>query len=456
MATGSLDLKNILSEIDDSRIEELRQVLNEYFPQDIAEEYSNLDINLRHLLFDILSAEQAAAVIVELENHEIEELFKYLSDEKITRLANHMELDDAADIISLLDDERMIRVLENIQRPYEIKELLSYEADTCGGIMKPGFISVREDLNIGAALRYLRLKARTEENEIFYIFVTKKFGELVGVISLRELFIAPDQDVVGMHMNEEVIAVKATDDQELAAELISKYKFLAIPVTNDNDQLMGIITIDDVVEVIEEEATEDILQSSGINVEVEGNAQVSQSLVREYFSAYKARTPWLIITLLGQYAAASMIAKYDATIMAIPIAISFMPLLSGLSGNIGNQSSTIIVRGLFTGEIQSDKSYKILLHELLISFAIGLTCASIAGLMSYYVYHNQTLSILIGVSLILSMMLAVALGTITPISFKKLQLDPAIASGPLITTVIDIISFFVYLTLITKFISELV
>lgn len=456
MTNGSLDLKNILSEIDDSRIGELRETLNEYFPQDIAEEYKNLEPTLKHLLFDILSPEQGAAVVVELESRDINEIFEYLSDEQITKLANHMELDDAADIIGLLDDSRMIRVLENIQRPFEIKELLSYEVDTCGGIMKPSFISVREDLNIGAALRYLRLKARSYDNEIMYIFVTKKFGELVGVISLRELFLAPDKDPVGAHMNTEVISVKVTDDQELPADLISKYRFLAIPVVNDNDQLVGIITIDDVVEVMEEEATEDMYQSSGINVEAEGNTLISQSLIREYFSAYKARTPWLIITLIGQYIAASMIARYDTTIAAIPIAISFMPLLSGLSGNIGNQSSTIIVRGLSTGEVQMDKSAKILFHELAVSFTIGLTCALLTGIMSYWVYHNLTLSILIGSSLIASMMLAVAFGTITPFVFKKLQLDPATASGPLITTAIDMISFFVYLTLITKFISELV
>lgn len=456
MTIGSLDLKNILSEIDDSRIGELRKTLNEYFPQDIAEEYKNLDLSYKHLLFDILSPEQSAAVIVELETPDINEIFEYLSDEQIIKFANHMELDDAADIIGLLDDQRMIRVLENIQRPFEIKELLSYEADTCGGIMKPSFISVREDLNIGAALRYLRLKARSYDNEIMYIFVTKKFGELVGVISLRELFLAPDKDAVGTHMNTEVISVKASDDQELAADLISKYRFLAIPVVNNNDQLVGIITIDDVVEVMAEEVTEDIYQSSGINVEAEGNTLVSQSVIHEYMSAYKARTPWLIITLIGQYAAASMIARYDTTIATIPIAISFMPLLSGLSGNIGNQSSTIIVRGISTGEVQMDKGSRILFHELVISFSIGLTCALLTGLMSYCVYHNATLSILIGLSLIVSMMLAVAFGTITPITFKKLQLDPAIASGPLITTAIDIISFFVYLTLITKFINALV
>ncbi|MDD9899288.1 MAG: magnesium transporter [Candidatus Melainabacteria bacterium] len=456
MPNSSLKLKNILSEIDDSDPKELRAILDEFYPQDIAEEYHNLEREEKITLFDILSYKQGAEVLVELENEDVEEIFKELSDEQITKFTNHMELDDAADILGLLDDERMIRILENIQRPFEVKELMSHDPDTCGGIMKPSFISVREDLKIAAALRYVRLKAREEGIEIMYIFVTKKFGELVGIMSLRELFLAPDTDTVGTHMNTDVISVNASNDQEQATDLLSKYRWLALPVVNDNNQLVGIITIDDAFEVIEDETTEDIYQSIGINVETEDSANVVKSLVSEYASAYKARTPWILVTLLGQYMAASLIASYDATIAAIPIAISFMPLLSGLSGNIGNQSSTIMIRGISTGEVQVGKSSQILVHELIISLSIGLTCALVTGLMSLYVYHNQTLSMLIGLSLIISMMLAVAFGTITPFVFKKLELDPAAASGPLITTAIDIITFLVYLSLITKFVSVLV
>lgn len=442
-----LDLKNLLTEIDEAQIEKLRGVLDEFYPQDIAEEYKKLDQEYRILLFDLMSADQGAAVLVELEKEDVLQLFKILSDTRIVDLANKMELDDAADIIGLLDDERVIKILEKIQHPYKLKELLSYDPNTCGGIMALNFISVRDDLKVASALRYIRLKARQEDNVIIYIYVTKKFGELAGVVSLRELFLAPDDDPVSKYINEEVISVKDTDDKEIAADLFSKYKFLAMPVVNESQQLVGIITFDDAVDIIEEETTEDIYQSSGINP--------SYSATKQYLNAYKARVPWLIITLLGQYLAATLIASYDSTISSIPIAISFMPLLSGLSGNIGNQSSTIIVRGIATGELNLNRSYKILIHELVISLAIGITCAVITGLLSLYFYHNKVLSTLIGLSLITSMILAVGLGTIIPLVFKKIKLDPATASGPLITTIIDIISFFVYLTLITRFINEL-
>jgi len=456
MTANALNLKNILSEIDESRIDELRAIFDEYYPQDIAEEFDNLDKNEKQLLFDILSFKQGALVIVELEYNQIKEIFDFLSNDQITKFCNQMELDDAADILSLLDDERMLKILEQLQKPFEIKELLSFEPDTCGGIMTPGFISVRADLKIGAALRYLRLKAKETGNTIMYIYVTKKFGELVGVISLRELFLAPDENQVSEHMNNEVISVKTSDDQSTAADLISKYRFLAIPVMNDDKQLVGIITIDDIVEVIEEEVTEDIYQSSGINVNSDVGIDFGKSLINRFYDAYRARTPWLIITLLGQYFAATLIASFNMTIAAIPIAISFMPLLSGMSGNIGNQSSTIIIRGLATGEVEMNKGSKILFHEILISIMIGVTCAGIVGALSFYVYKNVLLSALIALSLIVSMMLAVGLGTITPMAFKKMDLDPAAASGPLITTGIDVLSFFVYLTLITKFISDLV
>lgn len=454
MSSSTLDLKNMLSDLDESRIIEFRSILDEYYPQDIAEQFSNLEEKEQLLLFDVLSDEQGAEVFVELSENEIKNLLNSFSDEQISKFANKMELDDAADILAYLEDSRMLKILEGLQRPFELKELLSYESDTCGGIMTPGFISIRADLKIGAALRYVRLKARETANQIVYVYVTKKFGELAGVISIRQLFMADDNAVVGDYMSDEAISVKVDDDQELAADLISKYRFLAIPVTNHNDQLVGIITIDDVVDVIEEEATEDIYQSSGINID--DAPSTDTSLLREYFGAYKARTPWLIVTLIGQYLAAAVIAKYDVTIAAVPIAISFMPLLSGLSGNIGNQSSTIIIRGISLGEVDTDKSIRIFFHELIISLCIGITCASITGLLSFYFYKNELLSILIALSLVLSMMLAVGLGTLTPIIFKKMNLDPATASGPLITTAIDMISFFVYLTLITKFISELV
>lgn len=450
----ALDLKNLMQDLDEARILELRAKLDDFYPQDIAEEYPNLEEKEKDLLIEILSDEQISKFIVELSESEIKNFFEKVSDEEITRFSDFMALDDAADILALLDDKRMLHIMSNIQKPVVLKELMSFDPDTCGGIMTPGFISVRADLKIAAALRYVRLKAKETEYEIMYVYVTKKFGELVGVISLRQLFLANDTDLVSDHLVEDIISVKVDEDQEVASDLISKYRFLAIPVTNNNDQLIGIITVDDVVDVLEEEATEDIYQSSGINVEAD--ADNSDYLLTSYFGAYKARTPWLIITLLGQYVASVMIAKYDMTIAAIPIAISFMPLLSGLSGNIGNQSTTIIVRGLSTGEVNRERNFKILIHEIITSFFIGLTCALITGLLSYYFYHNLTLSILIGGSLIVSMLLAVILGTLTPIAFTKFNLDPATASGPLITTAIDMISFFVYLTLITKFINQLV
>ena len=451
----ALDLKNLLQDLDESRILELREQLDEFYAQDIADEYPKLDAKEQETLLEILSDEQIAKFITELPESEIKILFDKLTNEEITTYANNMALDDAADILALLDDNRMLDVMSNIQKPIVLKELMSFDSDTCGGIMTPGFISVRADLKIGAALRYVRLKAKETENEIMYVYVTKKFGELVGVISLRELFLANDYNLVADHMSADVLAVNINDDQELAADLISKYRFLAVPVINQNEQLVGIITVDDVVDVIEEEATEDIYQSSGISVEADVDSS-SDYLLNNYIGAYKARTPWLVITLLGQYLAATLIAKFDTTIAAIPIAISFMPLLSGLSGNIGNQSTTIIVRGLYTGEVDQERNMKILAHEVLTSILIGLTCASITGLLSFYFYKNATLSLLIGLSLIISMILAVSLGTLTPLFFRKFDLDPATASGPLITTAIDVISFFVYLTLITKFIHQLV
>jgi len=451
---AAIDLKNILNSIDETRIDELRLSLDEYLAQDIAEEYRDLDKEEQKQLFDILSYKQGAQVLVELKAEDILHILKGLSDEQLVRFANEMELDDAADIIGLLEDERMATILERIQRPFELKALLEYDPDTCGGIMSPHYISVRGDLKCSAAVRYVKLKAK-EMHSLVYVYVTHRFGELAGVISLRELFLAPENDMVADHMATEVIAANVADDKESAAELISKYRFLAMPVVNEQQQLVGIITIDDAVEVIEEEATQDIYQSSGINTEGESTLSTPTLTFRSFLNSYKARSPWLLVTLLGQYFAAHIIASYDQTVAAVPIAISFMPLLSGLSGNVGNQSTTIIVRGISTGEIDLEDAFRIFLHEILVSFTISSTCALVAGMLAYTTYHNLTLALLIGCSLIITMALAVSLGTVTPMIFRQLNIDPAVASGPLITTTIDISSFTVYLSLVSRFIQML-
>ena len=450
----SPNLRNIISHIDETRVEELRLALDEYFPQDIAEEYKKLTSNEQHLLFDLLSYKQGAQVFSELEQREIIELFDYLSDKKIIKFTNELELDDAADIIGLLDDERMLRILDKLQRPFEIKELLAFEPDSCGGIMNPDFISVRDDLKVNAALRFIRLKAKERDSQIVYIYVTKKFGELAGVVSLKNLFLANDDSLVKDHMNTDIISVNTEEDREIAGELISKYHFLAIPVTNLSKQLVGVIGIEDVVEILEDETTQDIYQSSGINIEPDSVSAYTD--IRKYFTAYKARTPWLVITLLGQILSASLIIKFSNVISSLPVAVSFMPLLSGLSGNIGNQSTTIIVRGISTGEIDTDRSYEVVSHELLISLSIGLTCAIITSVLSFLMNGNLLLAGLIALSLMISMFSAVFLGALTPIFFKKIDIDPASASGPLITTMIDIISFIVYLSFVNSFITKLI
>lgn len=447
-----LDLHNILKDLDETKIIELREQLDNFYPQDIADEYSKLEEEEQRQLFDILSFSHGAKVLVELENHEIKSLIEKISDKQLVRFANEMDLDDAADIIGLLDDSRVGAILEAVQKQYKLKELLSYEPDSCGGRMSPHFLSVRADLKIAAALRYVRIKAREDQNEITYIYVTTANGELVGVLSLRELFMAPDGDPVSEHMHTDTISVEAEEDQEVAADIINKYRFLVVPVTNSESQIVGIITIDDIVDVIEEETTEDIYQSSGINVDSAEDISTRESI----FRSYKSRTPWLVITLMGQFIAAMLIAQFENTVSAIPIAISFMPLLSGMSGNIGNQSVTIVVRGIYTGDINVNEAFRVLKHEIFTSFGIGITCASITGYLAFMLYKNSLLALLIGISLIVSMALAVGLGTTTPFIFKRLNLDPATASGPLITTLIDVISFLVYLTLITRFTQALI
>jgi magnesium transporter len=454
MVTNQLDLKNTLNNIDEDKILGLRQTLDEFYPQDIAEAYNNLNEEEGQTLFDVLSFQQGALVIIELEDYQIKDLFEYLSNEKIARFVNELELDDAADLLGLLDDEdRTLNIMDRLNRPYEIQELLSFDPDSAGGMMNPDFISIRADLKVAAALRFLRIKAKNTDSQIVYMYVTTKTGELKGVISLKELFMAKDDSFVADYVNEDVIYVQAHQDREEVAEIISKYHFLALPVVDEKKVLVGVIAINDVVEILEDEVTQDIYQASGINVEED--AVYGTFDFKQIFAAYKSRTPWLVITLFGQALSASLLLNYNDVISAVPVAVSFMPLLSGLSGNIGNQSTTIMIRGIYTGEINIGKSLEVLISEFATSIGIGFTCALITAAVSYFMNHNLLLSLLIAISLVVSMIAAVLLGTMVPIFFKKANFDPATASGPLITTLIDIISFIVYLSLVRMFLLKL-
>ena len=428
--------------------EELKDFLNDHYPQDIAEAIENLKEEDKITCFELLELELAGKVLAELSVDTQLYLLKTLGPKNLAPVIAQMDVDDATDLIIQIPDENKIELLKLLPDPIQqahVQELIHYPPESAGGIMSTDFLRLRSDMNIHLAFNYVRRQAAEYKAQIYYLYVVDNNNKLAGVISLRNLICAPLNDLVANHMGTEVITCTVNDDQETVAKTISKYDLIAIPIVDELNSLKGIVTIDDVVDILNKETTEDIYHGSGIN-----DVETSDELISGKVTySVRARLPWLLITLLGEAVAAFIIASYDKTIISAPIAVSFMPLLSGLSGNVGSQTATIIVRGFATGDVELKNSLQHLWHEIKIGILLGITCSVIAGVIAWHQHSLPALGIVVAFALTCSIVMAAILGTIFPILLKYFKKDPASASSPLITTLLDILTFSFYLTVIS-------
>lgn len=433
---------------------ELRDYLNDQYPQDIAEIIQNLNDTEKLNCFLLLDLEHAGDVLAELNSETQIILLKLIGSKRLAPIISQMDVDDAADLISNLeqdDKSTLLKVLPDPIQQAHVEELINYPKDSAGGIMSTDFLRLRSDMTVQIALNYVRRQAVQENTQIYYLYVVDNSHKLVGVISLRNLIIAPLNDIVANHMSTEVITCNVNDDQETVAEIISKYDLLAAPVVDENNRLKGIVTIDDIVDIMEEETTEDIYQGSGIRHETQPDELISGKI--NY--ALKARFPWLLLTLIGEVIAVFIIAFHEKTITEAPIAISFMPLLSGLSGNVGGQTATIVVRGIVTGNIKLKDTLKHIFHEMQIGIWLGIACSIITAVFAWIQYDKPFLGIIVAFALIITMTTGVLLGTIFPIFLQSLKKDPAAASSPFITTMLDIFTFSFYLAVVSLTLKHL-
>lgn len=428
--------------------DELKVFLNDQYPQDLAPAIEILNDEYKLVCFSMLDLETEGKIFSEFNTETQKNLLKLLGPKRLASIISEMDVDDATDLIIQLPEESKSELLKVLPDPIQqahVQELIHYPSESAGGIMSTDFLKLRSDMTIHLAFNYVRRQAAEYKAQIYYLYVVDNSNKLVGVISLRNLICAPPGDFVADHMSTEIITCKVTDDQETVAKTISKYDLIAIPIIDEENYLKGIVTIDDVVDILSTETTEDIYQGSGIS-----DVFPSDELISGKVSyAVRARLPWLLITLVGEAIAAFIIAAFDKTIISAPIAISFMPLLSGLSGNIGGQTSTIIVRGLVTGDIELKNSIKHLSHEIKIGLLIGSVCALITGLIAWHQHNLPALGLIVAFALSCSMTFAVFLGTIIPILLQYFKKDPATASSPFITTLLDILTFSFYLSIIS-------
>ncbi|MCD4713745.1 MAG: magnesium transporter [Clostridiales bacterium] len=447
-------LSNIERFLENQQELELHNYLENMHAADIAEVLENLEEEDQKLVFGLLTDELATEVLEEVNSEDFSTLLKALSYEKKVAILDLMSQDDIVDKLSELPESRQREIIAflDYEDAADVKELLIYEEYTAGRLMTKDYVSIQKDYSIYYAIETLRAIAPDAET-IYYIYVTDDLERLVGVISLRELIVSAPNRSVASVMNENLITVNVNDDQEEVAKIVSKYDLLAIPVIDDNDILRGIITIDDVLDIIEEEATEDIYKFAGSSDEE--TYENDATLFERVRNSVKSRLPWLIITIFGGLLSATVLTHFQATISANASLALFMPLLAGMGGNVGTQSSTITVRNIALHEIEGSGIFRTLIHEVSVGLFVGIVCSTIVGIAALIMKTEYHIAFIVGIAMWANMATAATIGTIVPLVFKKIGVDPAVASAPFITTTIDLTGLSIYFTLATLMMARM-
>ena len=375
------------------------------------------------------------------------DLLADLSTEEITKVLQELESDSAAVFISALPEETAEQVLEGMRREEsaEVQGLLQYEEETAGRIMTPNVFCLHEKLSVNEAINTIQTAQDLEM--VFYLYVIDDRKHLVGVVSLRQLLVVPPSTPLKKVMTTDVIAVGTDTDQEEVARQVALYDLLAIPVVDQENKLAGIITVDDVIDVIKEEATEDIFYLAGV--------EADDHVYTGPFTSVRKRLPWLVVNLATAMLAATIVALYEPTIARFSFLAVFLPVVAGLGGNSGTQTLTVIVRGLALGEVSWESIKSVLLKETVVGVSNGITIGVLAGAVAYLWKGNYVLGVVLGGAIIINFLVAGLLGTLVPLFLKKMDIDPAIASGIFVTTFTDAIGFLSFLGLATYMLQHL-
>jgi magnesium transporter len=442
MLTPSLQIKleSVKKLIRRNARNHLENLLLKLHPADIATIIKNLNELDRKKIWNILSGKSIlSSVILELDESQIVELFNNMSSSEIARLLNEMESDDAASILRLFDEERVKDIMQYMEKEEldSVEELLQYPPDSAGSIMNPNYFALYEDLTVKEATKLLH---KAEDLEmVFYLYVIDDEGHLVGVISLRQLILNPPDKKLKDIMTKEVIKVDVNIDREEVAKIVERYDLLAIPVVDKDNKLVGIITVDDVIDVIREETTEDIYKMAG-------TTEDELMLGNRSFKVAKVRFPWLIITFFGELISGLIVHFFHGKVQDFAILASFMPLIMAMGGNVGSQSATILIRGVSLGKINLGDIYKVIFKEVRVGMIMGLILGAILAFIAPYFSKDRQLGLIVGTAMFFAVTFAAFTGAFVPAMLIKLRLDPAVASSPFISTLNDITGLTIYFT----------
>lgn len=431
--------EEVINLIQTRKFNDLKEYIQNVNSADLPSLFEELNDENQLIVYRLLSKEKAAEVFAELDPDVQEKLINGFSDRELKNVIDELFMDDTVDLIEEMPSNVVKRILKNIGAGDRkiINELLNYPEDSAGSIMTTEFIDLKENMTVEQALEKIK-KIGLEKETIYNCYVLNIHRKVRGIIDLKSLVIAEKDTIIKDIMEKNVITVSTLEDQEVVAKMFDKYNFLALPVVDTENRLVGIITIDDALDVLQDEVSEDFEKMAAITPNEETYFKTS------VFSHAKNRIFWLLILMISATVTGSIITYYEEAFAALPILVAFIPMIMGTGGNCGSQSSTLIIRGLAVDEIQLTDFLKALWKEIRVALLVGIILAVANGIRIFVQYRDLQLSIVVGLTLIATVCMSKALGCCLPMLSKKLKLDPAIMAAPLITTIVDTCSVLIF------------
>lgn len=441
-----LTADQIIKFLEERNFKELKEELENLHPVDLVDAMEELDKKQRMLVFRLLSKEEAAEVFTDMNSDMREELLEALTDSELKEIMDEMYVDDTVDVLEEMPANVVDRLLmaTDEETRKQINTLLQYPEDSAGSIMNIEYISLRKEMRVADAILKIRQVGINRET-IYTCYVTEK-RKLIGVVDVKDLLTAGESRLIEEIMDENVIYARTLDDQEQVANQINKYGLVAIPILDHEDCMVGIVTVDDAMLVLQDETTEDISIMAGVSPNEDSYFGTS------VFQHAKNRSLWLMLLMLSATVTGEILGHYEDAMAVMPVLITFIPMLMGTGGNCGSQSSTLVIRGLAVGEIEFKDIFRVLFKEIRVAVVVGLMLAVVNGLRIYIMYdQNVMLAGALGLTMIAVVSMAKCIGCILPLLAKKLGLDPAIMAAPLITTILDTCTILVYFNIVTAF-----
>ena len=437
----------ILLELLDAReFKKLKEKLENMHPVDIVEVMEEVGERQRVLMFRLLAKEEAAEVFTDMNSDMREDLINALTDSELEEVMEEMYVDDTVDVVEEMPAnvvDRLLKATDEETRK-KINALLQYPEDSAGSIMNIEYISLRKEMTIEEAILKIRQVGINKET-IYTCYVTEK-KKLIGSVDVKDLLTVGESRLIEEIMDENVLCARTLDDQEKVAAMIEKYSLVAIPIIDHENCLVGIVTVDDAMTVLQDEATEDISIMAGVTPNEDSYFGTS------VFQHAKNRALWLMLLMLSATVSGEILAHYESAMAVMPILITFIPMLMGTSGNCGSQSSTMVIRGIAVGEIEFKEFFKVVFKEIRIAILVGLMLAVVNGIRVYIMYDQDImLAIAIGITMIAIVCMAKCIGCTLPLFAKKIGLDPALMAAPLISTIMDTCTILMYFAIITAF-----